>query len=84
MGSDAVQYAVLLQSTPLYPTTAIQSQICPSSHTELATKGGKIVIWLLSIEGVLSFDVFSVSWRSKLCGEVILDIFRAPACFTFQ
>ena len=64
--------------------TAIQSPVRPSSPAELDTERVKLVFWLLNIEGALAFDLFSISWRSKVFGEVGSCIFCAPECFMFR
>jgi hypothetical protein len=82
--SDAVEFPLMLPSTPSYQMTAIQAPVRPSSPAELGTDRGRLVFWLLTIEGVLAFDLFSVSWGSDVFGEVGVCIFRAPECFMFR
>jgi len=50
--------------------TVIQSPVCPSSPAKLDPERGRLVFWLLTIEGALGFDLLSVTWRSKIFGEV--------------
>jgi hypothetical protein len=64
--------------------TAIQAPVHPSSPAELGTKRGRLVFWLWTIEGVLGFNMFSVSWESKVFGEVVVSISRAPECCIFR
>jgi len=63
--------------------TAIQAPIAPSSHAELGTKGGRLGVWLLTVDGALEFDLFSVSWQSNVFWKVVTYIFCAPECFMF-
>jgi len=81
--SDAVEFPHMLPSTPSYSMTPNQAPIRPSSPAELDTERGRLDIWLFTIEGALVFDLCSVSWRSKMFGEVGVCIFRAPECFVF-
>jgi len=50
--------------------TVVQAPVCPSSPAELDTESGRLVTVLLTIEGPQVFDLFSVSWSSKVFGEV--------------
>jgi len=82
--SDAVEFPLRLLSTPSYTMTAIQPPVHPFSPAELDTERGKLVFWLLSIEGALAFGLCSISWRSKDIWDDSGCIFRAPECFMCQ
>jgi hypothetical protein len=81
--SDVVEFPVMLLSTPWYLMTAIQDPIRPLSPAERGTVRGRLVFSLLTIEGVLVFDLFSMFGRSKVFREVGGCIFRAPEYFVF-
>jgi len=68
--SDEVEFLVMLPSTPSYPMSAIQDPVRPCSPADVDPVRGRLVFWLLAIGGVLAFDLFSVSRRSKVFGEV--------------
>jgi len=64
--------------------TAIQAPVWPSSTAELGTGRGRLVFWLLTIEGALVFDLFLVSLVSKVFREVSACMIGAPEYFRFS
>jgi len=66
---------------PLYPLTAIQAAIHPSSPAELGTERGKLVLSWLTVLEVLAFDLFAVTWEIQVIGEVGALIVWAAECF---
>jgi hypothetical protein len=82
--SDAVEFPIMLPSTPSYPMTAVQAHVRPATPAELGTERCTLVFCLLAIEGVLAFNLCSVSWGRKVFGEVGWCIVRAPECVRFR
>jgi len=71
---------------PVQTRTAggLPGPVANTTPAELGTERGKLVFWLLTVEGALVFYLCSVSWRSKVIWEVGACIFRAPECFMFR
>lgn len=55
---------------PSYPMTEILTLFHPSPLTEIHFDTGRLVFWLLTVEGALAFDQFAISGRSKVIWEV--------------
>lgn len=81
--SNAVEFPLMLPTMPHYQMTAIQAYVRPSSPSELYTEIGRLVFGFLTIEGVLVFNLFSISWRSMVFEGVGTWIFRALECCIF-
>ena len=55
--------------------TAMQDSVRASSPAWLNTPRGRVVFWLLIIDGVLVFDLFSISERRMVLGKLARGYF---------
>jgi len=63
--------------------TAIDTSIRPVSPAGPGHERADLVLWLLTVEGELASDLFSISSTSKVFGEVVTCILYSPECSMF-
>lgn len=56
---------------PLYPMTAIQAPILPSSLAKTDTARGKLDLWLWTVEGALALDLMQSPWGARVLGMLV-------------